>query len=73
MQIVKEKEKMVTIPESEYKALLRIKREGIQEIELTPAQKRAIVASEKELRDGKYFMLNELESYLERTRPRTRR
>jgi hypothetical protein len=71
-QLMRE-EKLVLIPQEEYDALLRIKMQGIREITLTPSERRAVAAGKKELRSGKYFNLDELESYLDRTRARARR
>ena len=70
---VERKEKLVLISQEEYQALLRIKKQAIQEAVPTAREKRAIVAGKKELRSGKYFSLNELDSYLGRARARARR
>lgn len=63
----------VLIPRGEYQSLIEIKTKGIREITLTKKQKDSIKKSEKELKQGEYFTLNELKSYLERPRSKTRR
>ena len=66
-------ENMVLIPKKEYETLIYIKSGHLPETTLTSKQKKAILASEKELASGKYFTLNELEKYLARPRSKTRR
>lgn len=67
------KGEFVLIPKEEYKALVRIKKQGIRTVTLTSREKSAIAAGRKELKAGKFFTLNELDSYLDRTRARARR
>jgi len=65
--------KLVLIPKEEYQALIRIKRKGIPGITLAKRQKNAVLESEKELRRGEFFTLNELNQYLARPRAKTSR
>ena len=68
-----EAEKLVLIPRVEYRALLRVKRDGIREVVLTNAEKKAITRSRKEIERGDYLTLDELEKDLDRSLSKIRR
>ncbi|MBI2075351.1 MAG: hypothetical protein HYT82_01630 [Candidatus Harrisonbacteria bacterium] len=63
---------LVLIPRREHELLLRIKMKGIAQAVLTSRQKRAIRASEEELKKGAYVTLNELERRVARARRKAR-
>lgn len=70
--ILQNTKEFVLIPREEYRFLQRIKKEKIQEASLTVKQKKAVAWSEKELKKGEYYTLNELEKYMARPRAKTR-
>lgn len=63
-KILKQEKELVLLPKKEYENLRKLSLRAIPEVEITPSQKRAIAASEKELKSGKYLTLAELENEL---------
>ena len=55
---------MVVIPRQEYEELLKTKLERIKEVELTPVQKKAVIAARKRIARGKFLTFNELKTKL---------
>lgn len=70
--ILQNTKELVLIPREEYRFLQRIKKERIREVSLTVKQKKAVAQSEKELKKGEYYTLNEFEKYMARSRAKTR-
>ena len=70
-KIISKREDLVILPRIEYELLL--KRKGIQEIRLSASERRAIKESEKELKNGSYLNLDELEKYLAHSRSKASR
>ena len=60
------------IPRKRYEVLFHKKIKFIPVVKLTPAEKRAIAKSEKELARHQYLTLDELENGLGSTRSKTR-
>ena len=64
--LIREKE-LVVIPKEEYKTLLKMRAQRIQEVVMTKAQKRALQNARKNLSKGKTLTLGELKQKLELT------
>ncbi len=67
-----QKGEFVLVPKREYEELVTICK-AIRLVQPTASEKRAIANGKKELRSGKFFTLDELDSYVDRARTRTRR
>ena len=65
-KIFQQAKELVLIPREEYESLICLKIKKIREANLTALQKKAIAKSEKELKSGEFFTINELEQYLAR-------